>query len=341
MTVGVGIVGAGFWSKLVHIPSFQKLPGYDLVGIASGHRANAEATAKECGIRKVFDGYRELIEDPDIQLVDIVTPNFLHHEIAIAAMAAGKDVIVIKPLAIDLAQASAIVEAAAKYGRRIFYAENVPFTPSLIAFKKLVDDGLYGRVFRIKSMHGVGGPHAPWFSDPKQSGGGALIDMGVHGLAFLQWFAGGARPVSIYAEAGTFVHNFPVEDTSVLIVRYDDGKLAETEDSWSLPGGFDGRYEVFGTRGHGFLDLLYGHPIRSVLGGNAEGGANSIAYHAIDDHFVKDGHLGMMAHFLDCIENGVACRSDGEDGLRIMEMVDAAYRSLHEGRSIKISSARG
>lgn len=341
MTVGVGIVGAGFWSKLVHIPSFQKLAGYDLVGIASGHRANAEAAAKESGIRRVFDSYRELVDDPDIHLVDIVTPNYLHREIAVAAMAAGKDVIVIKPLAVNLAEANAILDAAAKYGRKVFYAENVPFTPSLIAFKTLVDQGIYGSVFRLKSMHGVGGPHAAWFADPKQSGGGAVIDMAVHGLAFLQWFAGPARPVSIYAETGTFVHDFPVEDTSVLILRYEDGKLAQAEDSWSLPGGFDGRYEVFGTRGHGFVDLLYGHPIRSVLGGNSEGGSNSIHYHAVDDHFVKDGHLGMMAHFLDCLESGAACRSSGEDGLRIMELVDAAYRSARAGKSVKIPSTRG
>ncbi|MFD9901632.1 Gfo/Idh/MocA family protein [Mesorhizobium sp. NPDC059025] len=341
MAIGVGIVGAGFWSKLVHIPSFQKLPGYDLVGIASGHRANADATARETGIRKVYDSYRQLIEDPDIRLVDIVTPNHLHRKIAVAAMEAGKDVIVIKPLATNVADAGAILDAAAKRGRTVFYAENVPFVPSLIAFKALVDQGLYGHIFRLKSMHGVGGPHASWFSDPKQSGGGVIIDMAVHGLAFLQWFAGGARPVSIYADAGTFVHKFPVEDTSVLIVRYDDGKLAQSEDSWSLPGGFDGRYEVYGTSGHGFVDTLYGHPIRSVLGRDSEGGSNAIHYHAVDDHFIKDGHLGMMAHFLDCLENGMPCRSSGEDGLRVMELVDAAYRSVKAGRSIEISSAWG
>lgn len=340
MAIGVGIVGAGFWSRLVHIPSFQRLPGYDIVGLASGARANAEAVAEDSGIPRVFDSYRELVADPDITLVDIVTPNYLHREIAVAAMAAGKDVIVIKPLAMNLADAGAILDAAARYGRRVFYAENVPFTPSLLAFKALVDQGIYGKIFRTKSMHGVGGPHAAWFSDPEKSGGGAIIDMAVHGFAFQQWFAGSAKPVSIHAEAGTFVHNFPVEDTSVLLVRYDDGRIAQLEDSWSLPGGFDGRYEVFGTRGHGLVDLLYGHPIRSVLGGNSEGGSNSVHYHAVDDHFIKDGHLGMMAHFLECLVGDAQCRSSGEDGYRIMEMVDAAYRSLKNGAPAKINSER-
>lgn len=338
--IGVGIVGAGFWSKLVHIPSFQRLPGFALKGIASGSRANAAGVAAESGIPKVFADYRELVADNDIALVDIVTPNYLHREIAVAAMEAGKDVIVIKPLAINLGEADAILDAAAKFGRRVFYAENVPFTPSLVAFKSLVDQGIYGKVFRAKSMHGVGAPHASWFSDPSKSGGGAIIDMAVHGLAFHQWFASGVRPVSVHAEAGTFVHDIPVEDTAVLLVRYEDGRIAQLEDSWSLPGGFDGRYEVFGTRGHGFVDLLYGHPIRSVLGGNSEGGSNSIHFHAVDDHFVKDGHLGMMAHFLDCLTNNAACRSSGEDGFRIMEMVDAAYRSLQTGAPATINSAR-
>ena len=336
MSIGVGIVGAGFWSKLVHIPALQLLPGFRLVGIASGHRANAEATARETGIGKTYVDYRQLIDDPDIAVVDIVTPNFLHREIAVAAMAAGKDVIVIKPLALNLAEAGAIMDAAAKYGRKVFYAENVPFTPSLIAFKGLVDQGIYGRLFRTKSMHGVGKPHADWFSDPAKSGGGAIIDMAVHGMAFQNWFADGAAPVSIHAEAGTFVHDFPVEDTSILTMRYADGRIAQLEDSWSLPGGFDGRYEVFGTRGHGFLDLLYGHPIRSVLGGNSEGGSNSIHYHAVEDHFIKDGHLGMMAHFLDCLTQDIACRSSGADGFLIMQMVDAAYRSLQTGAPAKI-----
>src|SRR5690606_24842792 len=102
--------------------------------------------ARESGIPRVFADYRELVADPDIAVVDIVTPNYLHREIAVAAMEAGKDVIVIKPLAMNLADAGAILDAAAKHGRKVFYAENVPFTPSLIAFKALVDQGIYGKV---------------------------------------------------------------------------------------------------------------------------------------------------------------------------------------------------
>jgi predicted dehydrogenase len=84
------------------------------------------------------------------------------------------------------------------------------------------------------------------------------------------------------------------------------------------------------------VDLLYAHPIRSALGQAEEGGANALHFHAVDDHFVKDGHLAMLKHFLTCIESGEPCRSTGEDGLRIMEMVDAAYRSISQHSSVTL-----
>ena len=200
----------------------------------------------------------------------------------------------------------------------------------------MVDAGSYGSIFRVKACQGIGKLHADWFQDRAQSGGGCIIDMAVHGFAFLRWLAGESRPVRVVAEAGTFVHRQKVEDTSVIIVRFDNGMIGQTEDSWSLVGGFDSRFEVFGTKGHAMVDLLYGHPIRSALGGATEGGSNMLHFQAADDHFIKDGHLAMMSHFLDCIEHGVPCHSAGEDGLRILELVDAAYRSMERQSSVTL-----
>jgi predicted dehydrogenase len=335
--IGVGIVGAGFWPRLVQIPAFQSIPGWKVVGVASGRRTNAETLAAEFGIDRVYDNYAALIDDDDIQVVDIVTPNYLHREIAVRAMAAGKDVICIKPLAHTLSDGEAIVAAAQKYGRRLFYAENVLFTPALRAFKELVDAGTYGDVFRTKSVNGVGVPHGEWFFDPKLSGGGCIIDMAVHGLAFLDWFSGQAGVRSIHAEAGTFLHTaHAVEDTSMIHLRYDDGRMGQTEDSWATPGGFDLRYEAFGSTGHGFVDLLHGHPIRSVTGGNVEGDANAQRYHAVDEHFIKDGHRDMMQHFLDVLVADVPLRSGALEGLRVMQLVDAAYRSVRSGAPSRV-----
>jgi predicted dehydrogenase len=336
LMIRIGIVGAGFWAKMIHIPAFQSIPGYHVVGLTSGSLENARKTARQFGIKKVYADYHELIQDPDVEVVDICAPNLLHAEVTLEALAHGKEVICIKPLATSLKEAQRMVSEAQRRGRKIFYAENVPFIPALARLKSMIDAGVYGKIFRVKACEGIGQLHADWFKDPSQSGGGCIIDMAVHGLSFLQWIAGEFKPVRVVAEAGTFVHPHEVEDTSVILVRFENGMIGQTEDSWSLVGGFDSRFEVFGTKGHAMVDLLYGHPIRSALGKANEGGANALHFHPIEDHFVKDGHLAMMKHFLACIEDGAHCRTTGEDGLRVMELVDAAYRSVNQHSSVSL-----
>jgi predicted dehydrogenase len=334
--IRIGIVGAGFWAKMIHLPAFRSIPGYQVIGLTSGSVEKARIVAQQFGIRKVYPNYHELIQDAEIDVVDICAPNSLHAEVTLQSLVNNKDVICIKPLATRLQDARRMVSEAQKRGRKILYAENVPFIPALTRLKAMIDEGVYGQIFRVKACEGIGQLHADWFKDPSRSGGGCIIDMAVHGLSFLQWMAGQSKPVRVVAEAGTFVHPQEVEDTSVILVRFDNGMIGQTEDSWSLVGGFDSRFEVFGTRGHAMIDLLYAHPIRSALGQAHEGGANALHFHPVDDHFVKDGHLSMMKHFLACLDNGAPCRSTGEDGLRVMELVDAAYRSLNQHCSITL-----
>jgi predicted dehydrogenase len=332
--IRVGIEGSGFWARMVHIPAFQHIAGYEVVAVVAGRPERAKSIANEFGIQKHYTNYEQLIRDRDIDVVDVCAPNALHAEVTLAALKHSKHVICIKPLATNLADAHRMVNEARERGLGIYYAENVRFIPALTRLKEMVDAGMYGSIFRVKACQGIGKLHADWFQDPAQSGGGCIIDMAVHGLSFLQWLAGESRPVRVVAEAGTFVHRQGVEDTSVILVRFENSVIGQTEDSWSLVGGFDSRFEVFGTKGHAMVDLLYGHPIRSALGDATEGGANALRFQAVDDHFVKDGHLAMMTHFLDCIEHGVPCRSTDEDGLRVMELVDAAYRSVNQINSV-------
>jgi predicted dehydrogenase len=335
--IRVGVVGSGFWAGMVHLPVLQRVADFEVIGVASASYAKAQAAATKFRLPHAYHDYFELLQDPSIDVVDICAPNYLHAEIALAALERGKDVICIKPLATSLDDAITMVEAAESAGRKLFYAENVPFIPALCRLKELTVSEVYGQIFRVKACQGIGRLHADWFSDPRRSGGGCIIDMAVHGFAFLQWFAGEHEAVRVTTEAGTFVHSCLVEDTSATLVRFADGMIGQTEDSWSLTGGFDSRFEVFGTKGHALVDLLYSYPIRSVLGGSAEGAASTITYNPIDDHFVKDGHLAMFQHFRDCLLRNQSGRSSGEEGLRTMRLVDAAYRSVREKRSIDLT----
>src|SRR5690242_19398892 len=127
-----------------------------------------------------------------------------------------------------------MVAAARAAGVRLLYAENVPFIPAVQEAAKVVASGAIGRVFRVKACEGIGLPHSAWFLDPERSGGGAIINIAVHSMAFCRHFAG-ADPVSAFAMAGNFTlaDRTPAEDTAVITLRFPDGAIGQCEDSWS------------------------------------------------------------------------------------------------------------
>ncbi len=342
--IGVAVIGAGFWANQMHLPVLARLPGVRVVGIASASGEHARESAQRFGVERWTTDYRELLADPAVDVVDILTPNALHAPIAIAAMRAEKHVIGIKPLALSMDEGRQMAAEAARAGVRFFYAENVPFIPALERTHAIIAEGALGEVFRVKACEGIGAPPNGWLFDPHQSGGGAIIDMAVHSLAFCRWMAG-AEAESVYAQAGTFVHGerTPNEDTAVLTIRFRNGVIGQCEDSWSLVGAMDSRFEVFGTQGRALVDNLHRQPIQVVSeagyaywGGPKDSGRGWTYPLALPGE-VNDGQAAMLAHFLECLRSGAPSRSEIEDGLAILAIVEAAYRSLASGTAEKVA----
>jgi predicted dehydrogenase len=346
--LGIGLVGCGFWANEMHIPAIQRILGVKVVGVASRTRESAEATARRFEIDFWTTDHHELFSRPDVDLVDILTPNNLHAPLAIEAAERGKHVICIKPLSTTIRDADAILSAAARAGTEVYYAENVPFIPSLMKAKEIVMEGGIGDVIRVKACEGIGGPHAAWFFDHREAGGGAIMDMAVHGIAFCRWMAG-SEVRSVHAEAGTFVHRQKTteEDTAVLTMRLENGVIGQTEDSWSLAGAMDSRFEVFGTKGRILVDNLHRQPIQvqSETGYGHEGGTRESGRGwtfplplAAD---INDGQLAMLEHFVRCAQGAESCRSTGTDGRTILAVVEAAYRSIGSGRAERVAGGEG
>ena len=333
--IGVAIFGAGFWANEMHLPVLSRLPGVSVKGIASGSDDHARRSAERFGIQRWTTDYRTLLDDPSVDIVDILAPNYLHAPMAIAAAQAGKHVMCIKPLALNMQEARQIEAAVQAAGTRFFYAENVPFIPALRRTREIIEEGALGEVFRVKACEGIGAPPNSWLFDPKKSGGGAIIDMAVHSLAFCRWMAGG-EVESVFAQAGTFVHQGKTEneDTATLILRFRNGVIGQCEDSWSLSGAMDSRFEVFGTQGRILIDNLHRQPIQvvsetgySYWGGPKESGKGWTFPLPLPGD-VNDGQYAMLEHFIDCLRSGRPSRSELADGIAIQATVEAAYRSL-------------
>lgn len=324
--IGVCVVGAGFWASQMHVPAFARIPNARVVRIVAATEESARKLAEQYGIPAWGTSIEDAVADPAVDVVDIVAPPHIHLDAVRLAAAAGKHAICIKPLGRSVAEGEEMLAAVAAAGTRLFYAENVPFIPAVQEAKKLVDAGHIGHVFRVKANEGIGRPHSDWFFDTSLSGGGAILDMAVHSLEFCRFFAG-APFASVYADGGTFLwkDETEAEDTAVLTLRFANGVLGQCEDSWSLVGAMDSRFEVFGTGGRILIDNLHRQPIQVV----SEGAGWS--YPLPIPGLLADGHLDMLTHFIECIESGAPSQSEGQVGLDVLRVVEAATKSLQTG----------
>ncbi len=333
--IRVGIVGAGFWATEMHLPALQSINGACVTRIASRSEGSARTAAERFGIPRWTLDYGELLADPEVDVVDIVAPNHLHAPITLEAAKRGKHVICIKPLATSVEEADRMIDATRAAGVRLLYAENVPFIPAVRKAREIVDLGGVGEVFRVKACEGISAPHAAWFLDPAQSGGGAAIDMAVHSISFCR-FITGSEVDTVSAEIGTFVHRqSKVEDTVVMTLRFQSGAIGQCEDSWSLAAAMDSRFEVFGTEGRILIDNLHRQPVQVVrdTGYPAPGtDGRGWTYPVPISGAVADGHQAMLEHFIECLRSGRKSASEGNDGRIVLAVVEAAMRSAQSGR---------
>jgi predicted dehydrogenase len=349
MTTRIGIIGAGFVANL-HAEAIGHVPDAEVVAVASSRLDRAEAFAGERGIAHAFGDYRELLRLPDVDAITIACPNDLHAQVCIDAAAAGKHVICEKPLALNLDECDAMIEACRKAGVLLLYAEELLFAPKYVRAKTLVDEGALGRVYYVRQLECHYGPHSDWFWDVRRSGGGVLMDMGCHSIAFARWIYDNAPIESVAAELGTFVHGDRTqgEDHAIVTLRFAGDRLAVAENSWARAGGVDDRGEIYGSAGLTVADLLRGSSLTTYsstgYGYAVEKAETTQGWtFTMFEETWNYGFPQEMAHFIACIEGREQPRSTGEDGRAVLEAIIAAYASAGHGRRIALpyAAARG
>ncbi|MDR7418184.1 MAG: Gfo/Idh/MocA family oxidoreductase [Armatimonadota bacterium] len=250
MSVRFAIVGCGTIAPR-HAEAIGRVDGARLVAVASRRADQAQAFAQTRGIAWEPD-LASLLRRPDVDAVTICTPSGLHSQIAVAAMRAGKDVVVEKPLAITLEQADAALAAARETGRTLAVISQLRFAPDVVETKRAVAGGRLGRLlladlsmkyFRSQAYYDSAGWRGTWAMD----GGGALMNQGIHGIDLLLWLAGAPR--TIYGYARTLARQIEVEDTAVAVAELEGGCLATITGTTSVSPGLPRRLALHGERG--------------------------------------------------------------------------------------------
>jgi predicted dehydrogenase len=183
--VKIGIVGAGAIAQRGHIPEFSSIDGVELVAIADIDRDKAGLVAQKAGIPRVFEDYQDVLSLEGLDAVSVCVPNYLHAAVTVAACDAGKHVLCEKPIATRVEDAQRMIDAAAHNDVILMIEQAKRFTPPVEVAKSLIRTGILGDVLAVRSKFGHWGAHTwsptgSWFFEKQKSGGGVLIDLGIH-----------------------------------------------------------------------------------------------------------------------------------------------------------------
>jgi myo-inositol 2-dehydrogenase/D-chiro-inositol 1-dehydrogenase len=341
--VKAGIIGSGFEAD-IHAAAFQILPDEaEVVAVASPTEGRAAELARRYGIPRVFRDYREMLAEPDIETVTIAAPNRLHARMVIDIARAGKHPVCEKPLSMTLAEADEMLDTCRSQGVLLAYAEELFFTPKYVKAKEMADQGAFGRVYQVKQSEKHFGPHAAWFWDVTQSGGGVLMDMGCHGIAFCWWFLGRPKIRSVYAHLATQVHRDKTkgDDDALCVLEFEDGATGIVETSWARRGGMDDRVEVFGEGGVTYANLHMGNALATYseygFGYAVEKAPSTKGWsYPVFEELWNYGFPQEMLHFARCVRGKETLASTGEDGRVVLETIFAAYASAGAGARVRM-----
>ena len=320
--VGCGRMGARRGRTIAEHPETM------LVAVADVDRERATGMAASLGCQALDD--TAVFRHPDIDTVFVCTPNHMHVEHAVAALAHGKHVICEKPLACTPAEATAIVEAAhansvtIKVGANLRYFSNVQKAHELLVMGSIGEPlSLWGRIGND------GWPTHSWFGDPSLSGGGAVLDLGCHLFDVARWFLGDAQ--HCIGTTRKLYWKVPVEDNGVGVFTTVSGRQAVIQASWTEWATYVS-FDVYGTKG--VISVTNGLlAVRTTL--VRRGGATEV----FDFDQTGESYSLELAAYVDARTAGVTPQPSGLDGMRVVEMADAVYRSARLGHSVAVASA--
>jgi predicted dehydrogenase len=292
------------------------------------------------GAREYGDA-QQLIADKDVDVVSVCLPNHLHLPITLAALKAGKHVVCETPPALNAGEARKIAAAAQKYGKTVLYAMQRRFGGNEQAARQAVDKAYAGNVLHARASwtrtRGVPSGTEGWYADRAKSGGGAMIDLGLHMLDLAWSLLGQPKPLTAFA---TFPRNgtaggtaSAVEEAGFALLKFEGGKSLELAASWSLnqpPQQQGTACRIYGDKGAIEVYRAGGPALYRSFGANGEAKETVLKLPRLTHH------AALMRHLRDCLLGKATPVVGAEQGVVLMQMIDAIYKSAAAGKSVEV-----
>jgi predicted dehydrogenase len=332
--LGTGLIG-DFYTMTLH---GQR--GRDRVQVVYSRSAERGGAFQErWGVPDATTSIDAAVNHPEVDTVVVALPNHMHEEAVAAAAAAGKAVLVTKPLGRTADEARRILDIVEKAEVFGGYLEDLAYTPKTLKAAASTRAGAIGDVLWVRSRETHPGPHSAWFWDGSQAGGGAIIDLGCHCIEIIRTFVGKQnRPVEVMCWKDTLVHPIEAEDNAIALIRFESGAVGQFEVSWTFRGGMDLRDEVAGTEGTIWLNhwLRTGFELFTNVGQQGYVAEKTDSDRGwlfpVGDEVGELGYPPMFADMLDALDKGATPMETFYDGYVVNAIMDACYHSARSKR---------
>ena len=337
-----GLAGLGMGGE-THARELAKVEGARLAAVYGRSEDKAKAFANRFGVAKAYSRFEDLLEDPEIDVVNVATPNALHREFATRAASAGKHVMVEKPLEISVARALEIVETCEKNEVILGVIFQMRFGEAATTLKQAIDEGRLGRLL---VADGIDKEYRPpeyyardyWRGTRELEGGGCLTTQSIHVIDLLQWLAGPVE--SVYAKKQTALHDIEIEDYAAAVVTFRNGALGIIESSTAVKPSLKSRVEIHGTEGSAIINGEWDETYFWDVGDDQKIDAPAgFQFTDIDDPrgMPEDRHGLLFTDITAAIKNKRPPQVTGKEALNSVAIAEAIYTSADSGKEVSVS----
>lgn len=352
--IRVGIIGVGSIAQ-IHIAAYRQIEQVELVAFCDSNPTRLTEMLQTHGITRGYTDVNEMLANETLDAVSVCTWNSAHASCSIAALNHGVHVLCEKPMALNLEEALAMKAAAVANQKLLMVGLVKRFGNDVELIKDLVDNGTLGTPYLAKGKYlRRNGSPGGWFSDTARSGGGPLIDLGVHTLDMMTYLLGSPEPISVYGftfntigpqreikkVAGYQSSNqsdqvYDVEDYAGAVIRFADEQIVQLEASYSLFIEEDyQKLELFGDQGGIQLgDTL--NLATNIAGYMANSTLSIETAFDFEAAFLKE-----IAHFVQCLQGNAVCKAEADEGIKNMRILDAIYASAVMGHEVVIENRK-
>lgn len=344
----IGIIGVGSISE-EHIKAYQKNPNVEVYALCDLNDDRVKAMSEKYSVKRIYTDMHEMLKLDELDAVSVCTWNSAHAECAIAALNAKKHVLCEKPMATTHDEAVAMRQASIDNDRLLMIGFVRRYGNDCRILKDFINSDQFGDIYYSKATYlRRNGNPGGWFGDKSRSGGGPLIDLGVHVIDLVRYLMGNPMPVSVYGVTYQKLGNrsnikgdreynsstvgeviCDVEDLASALIRFDNGATLSIEASFSLNLKKDvGKIELFGTKGGAKVDpdLEMYTEINDYLADINLAMPTSLSFDGLFPNEIN--------HFISCITDNIPCISPADDGVDIMRILGAIYESAKSGHEV-------